>query len=593
MAKFERKKMSTPPDERQTDEGLGPTGKRPVTTGNDRIGAISRPRKTTTKRIINPRLEMGSESFAEGQIESAQIHTHEDDHSEFRSASVTLNPPFEARWDYHAVVRIYEDDDLIFTGICSEAKLGEEGRLHIKLWGPFWHLERTTLRSLGTFGMSNKEKFYWVAKLTNPEMDPVVKGLELDDTLRPFMFAIPLKNLKSSGNGLFLTTDTGIASHEYENVFKPILAQFEEVEGEPAWSYENPQIFGVVLAENLLQADYAARERAELVVGIINLALRTGMSHFETRYGGEPIPFDAETSLSPVALHPWIIIRETSHIKGWIRKIPTAKLESENSLDDSLDRIKVFLSKFNRTSEAGDVHDRLGRRELSARERRLLLGTNRALRWLNTASNEEDMRDRFAATWIALEAILNSITYPGVFDGERATLREEIRSEVKKINLPNTAQGSLTITTDMLEGRILQNDWSLSRKLLIFAESLGIKLKPNDRKLVGKLSRARNTILHEGDGSPDLSQGQVNQLRYLVERLIGGVSVGGYEDIEDDNHQFHIGTIGPEGGGAPISIDGRDDVPYEFRATRDDQGQLVGEWVAEGKIYSDKNIEFV
>ena len=584
--------MPNPPDERQTDEGPEPTGKGHVPIEVDGIRNTDQPRRTTTKRIINPRFEIGSVSFWGNQIGSAQIHTHKNCHSEFRSASVTLNPPFEGRWDYHAGVRIFEDDDLILTGICSEAKSGKGGKLHLKVWGSLWRLERTALRGLGTFGMSNKENFYWVAKLSNPIIDPVVKEPELDDTLRPFMFAVPVKNLKSSGKVVFLTTDTGIASHEYENVFKPILAQIGEIEGEPAWSDETPKIFGLVFAENLLQADYAARDRAELMVGIINLALRTGMSHFETRYDCEPIAFDAETTLTPVSLHPWIIIRETSQVKGWIREIPTAKLESETSLDNSLDRIRFFLSEFNRTSELGDIHDQLGRRQSSARERRLLLGTNRALRWLNTALSEEDMRDRFTATWIALEAILNAITYPGVFEGERATLREEIKSEIRKINLPDTTQESLAITTNMLENRLLQNNWSLPRKLSIFSESLGIQLNPNDRKLVGKLNGARNTILHEGDGNPDLSQGQVNQLRYLVERLIVGVSIGGYEDLEDGTHKFHIGTIGPEGGGAPISIDGKEDVPWEFHATRDNQGQFIGEWIAEGEIYSDKNIKF-
>ena len=238
------------------------------------------------------------------------------------------------------------------------------------------------------------------------------------------------------------------------------------------------------------------------MVGIINLALRTGMSHFETRYGSEPIAFDAETSLTPVSLHPWIVIRETSQVKGWIRRIPTTKLETETSLDDSLDRIRFFLSEFDKASESGDVHDRLGRRQLSARERRLLQATNRALRWLNTASSEEDLLDKFTSTYIALETILTSIIYPGVFEGERATLRVEIMSQVRKIKLPNANQESLAITTEMLENRILQNNWPLQRKLNIFAESLGIQLDPSDKKLVGKLSSARNTILHEGGWQP-------------------------------------------------------------------------------------------
>ena len=537
-------------------------------------------------------MEIGSESFSANQIESAHLHTHKGDASGFRSASVTLNPPFEGRWDYHAVVRIYENDGLILTGMCAEATLGAGGTLHLKLWGAFWHLDRTAVRGFGSFGMSNKECFYWLVKLTNPIKDPVVEGLELDDTLRPFMFAVPLKNLESTGKGLLLTTDTGIASHEYDNVFEQILAQFEEIE-EPAWSDENPKIFGVVFAANLFQADCAARERAELMVGIINLALRTGMSHFETRYGAEPITFDAETSLTPVSLHNWIIVREASQVKGWIRRIPTGKLESETNLDNSLDRIKCFLSEFNRASEPGDVHDQLGKRQLSLRERRLAQGTNRALRWLNIASSEEDTRDRFTATWIALEAILNAIAYPGVFAGERATLKDEIKARVSTIDLPSATQESLAITTGMLENRILQNNWSLSRKLDIFAESLGIRLQPDDKRLMRQLSGARNTILHEGGDSPNLSREHVTQLRYLVERLIVAASIGGYEDLEDDTHRLHIGTIGPQGGGAPITIDGKEDVPYEFRATRDNRGELVGEWIAEGKIYSDRNVEFV
>ena len=551
------------------------------------------PKKTTTKKISNPRLDIGSESFAWDRIDSAQFHIHEDEHSQFRSASVTLKPQIEGSWNYHAEARIYEDNELILTGMCTESKHGEGGGLHLEFWGPMWRLERTILQGVGTFGISGKEIFYWIAKLQNPTSEPNVKGLQLNNSLRPFVFAVPLKNLRSSGKVHFLNTDTLIASHDYENVFQPILAGFEEVKEEPAWGANNPKLCGVVVSENLLQADHAARDRAELSLGIINLALRTGISHFETRYGSESVDFDAETSLSPVSLHPWIIISEITQAKGWVRKLPTAKSVSETSLDDSLHRIKFFLSQFDRTSEAGDLHDQLGRRQLSKRERKLQMAISRALRWLNTASSEEDIRDRFAATWIALEAILNAITYPGVFEGERAKVREDIKSSIRKISLPSSSRNSLAITNEMLESRILQNNWSLRRKLSIFADSLGIELKPDDNELVSKLSGARNTILHEGAYSPDLSNGQISQLQYLVERLIVGVSIGGYEDLEDGIHKFHIGTIGPEGGAAPISIDGKEDVPYEFHATRDRQDQLIGEWIAEGKIYSDKNIKLV
>ena len=552
-----------------------------------------RSRSTTSTRIVNPRVQIGSESFAREQIASADIHIHEDTSLQMKSASLTLNPPFDGRWNYHAEVKIYSNDDLVLTGLCSEVRLGQEGGLQLECWGSFWHFDKVRMQGFGTFGMTNIENLYWVVKLMSPNREPDIEGLELDDTPRPFTFAIPLNNLQSSGMGGILTTDTGIASHEYDNAFGPILEQFTALEEESAWRKDNPKLFGVVIASNLLRAEYAARRRAELVVGIINLSLRTGMSHFETRYSAEPLTFDAERGLTPVSLHPWIIVRETSQVKGWVRKIPALKVNSEINLEDSMERIRLFLSEFHHTIAVGDIHDQLGKREMSPRERRLSVGARRAVRWLDTASGEEEIRDQFAAIWIALEAILNAIRYPGVFDGQRAEVRNEIKGRLRGIALPPASQESLAITINMLENRILQNSWSLSRKLRIFSESLGISITPDDRTLVRKLNELRNIVFHEGEDSPSLSQEQVNGLRYLVERMIVAVSIGGYEDLEDSTYEFHIGPVEPEGGAAPITIDGKEDVPYEFRLTKNKQGQFVGEWIAEGKIYSDKNIEIV
>ena len=588
--------MTQPAEEKDATEGPELEGKEEALRSVDGIEAKGRHTKTTTRELLNPRLEIGGETFSGTSLDSAQVHLHEEKSSGFISASVTLNPPVKARWDYHAESRLCEDSELQFVGNCSRATHQKDGALQLTLSGPAWYFDRTILQYISFLGMAHQECVYWLEKFTSTitgTIGSIVEGLELNTTLRPFMYAVPLKNLKSSGKGLVLTTDTGIDPREYENILKPILTQTKEIKEETVWTDDTPKIFGTVFADNLLQADHIARGRAEFMVGIINLALRTGMSHFETRYSDELLEFDAVTSLEPVSLHPWIIIRETSHEKGWIRKIPTARLESEISLDDSLDRIRYFMSKLFRASESGDVHDQQGRRQLSAREQRLSSGIKRALRWLNIASREDDEGDRFTATWIALESILNSITYPGVFDGRRATLKVDIRRELRKISLPSTARQSLAISTNMLENRILQNSWSLPRKLTIFAESLGINLKPDDEKLVGMLSRARSSILHGGDDSPSLPKQQVDRLSYLVERLAVGASIGGYEDLEDGIHEFRIGTIAPEGGDAPISIDGTEDVPYERRNFKDDAGQLKMEWIAEGKIYSDKNMKIL
>ena len=143
----------------------------------------------------------------------------------------------------------------------------------------------------------------------------------------------------------------------------------------------------------------------------------------------------------------------------------------------------------------------------------------------------------------------------------------------------------------MLLNRVLQNDWSLNRKLPIFANAFGITLWKGDIELVRDLARVRGTAFHEGDNDPDISHEQVAQLKHLVERLIAGTSVGGYEDLEDRPHKFEIGQIGPEGGGAPLSIDGKD-VAYEVHMFRDAEGEPVVEWIAEGKIYTEGDIYF-
>ena len=54
-------------------------------------------------------------------------------------------------------------------------------------------------------------------------------------------------------------------------------------------------------------------------------------------------------------------------------------------------------------------------------------------------------------------------------------------------------------------------------------------------------------------------------------------------------HKFQIGEIGPEGGGVPLSIDGKD-VDWEVHMYRDTNGEAIVEWLAEGKIYTQENI---
>ena len=553
------------------------------------MGTKDRPSKTITRLICRPSLEIGGETFPAEQIKEARISFRIDEFMKYRSASVTLNPSAKSRWNYHSEVKLYEEKGVILTGICTEAKYNEEGNLRLALAGPFWKLERTRTRSFETFGMRQRESVYWMMRLASPDRAPVFTGLDLDTSTRPFVYAIPLRGLSEFDKGLLLAGDTGITSKENDSVFNKILEGAESVREVEAWQQDCPRVFGVVIAEDFIQAERSALERANSMVGIVNFALTTGISHFETRYNSEPLQFHAENSFSPVALYPWIAICEAAEPKGWIRHTSPAKLEANKVPDSSLERIQFFLSKFFSAGQPGDIHDQTGRRQFIDREQKLLTSTKRSLHWLNIASQEEDIRDKFTATWTSLESVLNSVEYPGVFDRERAAAKKAIRKGIKEIALPNDPNSQISITTDMLLSRALQNQWPLRTKLSIFADSFGITLEKGDTEMIRKLSRSRNNIFHEGEYDTDVSYEQVRELQHLVERLVAGTSIGGYLDLEGQPHRFQFGDIGPEGGGAPLSIDGKD-VDWEVHMFRDSKEKLVAEWIVEGKIYTEEDI---
>ena len=547
--------------------------------------------KTISRLIDKPSLEIGGRVFPADHIQSARICFRISQFEESRSAKVTLAYSTDARWNYHSEAKLYECAEVILTGTCTEAKPDDQGNMQISLHGPFWKLERTRLGSFETFGMSRKESAYWMLKLSSPDRDPVFRGLELDTIDRPFLFSIPTRGLPEFSEGLIVAGDTGITSRKSDNVFNSILEGAESIRKEEAWTQDCPRIFGAVIARDPVEAEHLATEKAKSLIGIINFGLTTGMSHFETRYGSEPLTYSAADGFSPISLHPWIAISEAAEPKGWVRNTLPATLEPNKDSATSLQRIELFISKFSNAGQPGDIFDQTGQRQFPDREEKLLTRTKRALYWLNLANDGGDVRDRFAAIWTSLEAILNSINYPGVFDGERTTAKREIRKGIKQIPLPDKTHNLLSITTDMLLNRVLQNDWSLNRKLPIFANAFGITLWKGDVELVRDLARVRGTAFHEGDNDPDISHEQVAQLKHLVERLIAGTSVGGYKDLEDRPHRFEIGQIGPEGGGTPLSIDGKD-VAYEIHMFRDSRGEPVVEWIAEGKIYTDGDFYF-
>ena len=102
-----------------------------------------------------------------------------------------------------------------------------------------------------------------------------------------------------------------------------------------------------------------------------------------------------------------------------------------------------------------------------------------------------------------------------------------------------------------------------------------------DSELIRNLAQVRGA-------DPPISSQQLRQLRYLAERLVAAAAVYGYEDLEEDiRHTIHFGEIGPEGGAAPVFLDGRE-VSYKLVIDNHNERPLF-EFIIEGKIYNDNN----
>ena len=106
-----------------------------------------------------------------------------------------------------------------------------------------------------------------------------------------------------------------------------------------------------------------------------------------------------------------------------------------------------------------------------------------------------------------LEAVLDSIEYPSVFDGDRGDLKNTILSSLRRIEFPKATNELLSITTEMIENRMLDGRWPTRRKLAIFARAFGIDLQPNDTAIVREMAETRGNVFHAGDDEPTLSSG--------------------------------------------------------------------------------------
>lgn len=534
---------------------------------------------------------IGECCFTGGAVKEAAVTDELQGSHQLKSATAVVIPHLGARWDYHAESKVTLNGKLHLAGPCLGAELKPNDTIALSLHDHSWEFNHAVIRNLELFGMEREEAMYWLPQLTQLLRGVTIPGLVLDTQLRPFLYAVPLSGITALRDPKsFLVNDFGVAAGDRDTTFAPLLAKLNIGTTEAAWRPDVPKAYGLVFATNLMQAERRALDRAQFTADQISFALRAGMSHLEDRKGARLLPWNGEQARTEVSLRPWVLIREVKSVKGWIRSVPLIDTRTQTDIGDSLQRIQIFAEHFLDASAVGDVKDQKGYRELTERERRLATGIQRSLRWLGIASRETQASDQFVASWVALEAILDAVEYPGLFSGNRAACRAVLQQKISETELPAAADALLGISIEMLKGRLLQNEWPLRRKLEIFARAIGVRLLPGDGPLISRLGRVRGKVLHTGRDDSEVSEEQLRGLQYLVERLLAAASFGAYRDLEDGlRHQIKLGQVGAEGGAAPMTLDGRD-VPYSLTLSN---GGVEWECIVEAKIYDSRNSELM
>jgi hypothetical protein len=540
-------------------------------------GPIERP-------VASGEINFGKRRLSEFTELKVQKHRQRNHWYRTASAKISQDAAKKERWDYRAEVRIKERNQGLLRGICLSGKGSDDSSLELKFHDSSLMLAYGLLR-VCLFGMSNKEVMYWISQFAGlPE--PQIPGFVPNKNLRPFIYAVPLEGLNLEKQRKIVgVNDLGVVAGEADDTIYPIIEKLKLQDTIPLWNRETPKAFGLVMACSLFEAEQLALQRAGLTADLINFTLKAGCSHWEDRRQMEMLDWDHGSATVDVRLSNWILIREVQKVKGWARVPTIESADASICLDAVYERLKVFLDRFQTVTTLGDVASQAGRRPISKTEKALINGIQRALHWYGIASREKDRLDKFLAAWITLEAILDCISYPGMFDGKRHEIKKFIDEGIENAPYPKRDDSILNVSADILKSRLLNNDWPLPRKLELFARSFKISLQEGDIPIIRELGRLRAQVLHYGKHEIVIPESKLREMEYLIERLIIAASVCAYMKLEDQQkHTLHILPIGPEGGAAPLLLDGRR-VAYELHMTQ------RAEWVIDGLVYDESNSE--
>ena len=135
--------------------------------------------------------------------------------------------------------------------------------------GALWEFERSSVKNIEIFGMSNLEVAYWFPQLTGLVRGVEVPGLSLDEEFRPFLYAVPLQGLSAAGTKkFFFFRDFGVTSGDKDDVFQPLLNDSNIGKTESVWGSDVPKAWGVVFARDLIEAEALALNRARFTADL-------------------------------------------------------------------------------------------------------------------------------------------------------------------------------------------------------------------------------------------------------------------------------------------------------------------------------------
>ena len=145
--------------------------------------------------VYQSELWFGSDYFPTEAIKELKFEEHLEGNQIVASSSAVVFPPSETRWDYHSKTVLTGPQGLAQTGICVKAERNEDGSIEFSFQGNTWEFERSSINGINVFGMSHLEIAYWLPLLTGFFSGVEMSGLVLDNELRPFLYAVPLKGL--------------------------------------------------------------------------------------------------------------------------------------------------------------------------------------------------------------------------------------------------------------------------------------------------------------------------------------------------------------------------------------------------------------